>query len=161
MTLSFRAIAAVFLLWFGVSGPAAAEQDVAVHLDVYKSPDCGCCTLWMDHLAEYGFTSTGHHPADLGGLKRKLGMPARYGSCHTAVSKDGYLFEGHVPARYITQFLNDPPAGALGLTVPAMPVGSPGMEYQNQFMPYRVLLLNRDGSVEVYAAVQSYELQFD
>ena len=88
-------------------------------------------------------------------------MPARYGSCHTGVSKDGFVFEGHVPARYIIQFLNNPPADARGLTVPAMPLGSPGMEYNDQFAPYEVLLLKKDGSVEVYAAVESYEQQFD
>ena len=153
-------LAVVLLLQFGFFGLALAEGD-AVHLDVYKSPTCGCCTKWMDHLAENGFTSTGHHPYDIGGLKQQLGVPPRYGSCHTGVSKEGYVFEGHVPARYITQFLNEPPVGALGLTVPAMPVGSPGMEYQDQFMPYRILQLNKDGSIEVYASVESYEQQFD
>jgi hypothetical protein len=115
----------------------------------------------MDHLGESGFTSTGHHPDQLSELKRDLGIPVRYGSCHTGVSKDGYLFEGHVPARYIQQFLANPPDGALGLTVPAMPVGSPGMEYNDQFMPYDVLLLRKDGTVEVYVSVESYAQQFD
>ena len=115
----------------------------------------------MDHLAENGFTSTSHHPEKLGELKRELGVPVRYGSCHTGVSEAGYLFEGHVPARYVRQFLDNPPEDALGLTVPAMPVGSPGMEYKDQFMAYDVLLLKKDGSVEVYASVESYEQQFD
>ena len=161
MTIKIRTLIGMLLLWLGSTGVAVAKQDTPVHLDVYKSPDCGCCTLWMDHLEEFGFTSTGHHPADLGGLKRELGMPPRYGSCHTAVSKEGFIFEGHVPARYITQFLQNPPAGALGLTVPAMPVGSPGMEYKDHFMPYNVLQLNKDGSIEVYAAVESYAQQFN
>ena len=161
MTMSLRSLAVALVLWCGMTGFAAAERDAASHLDVYKSPTCGCCTKWMDHLAENGFTSTGRHPDELGDLKRELGVPVRYGSCHTGVSKNGYLFEGHVPARYITQFLDDPPAGALGLTVPAMPVGSPGMEYKDQFMPYDVLLLKKDGSVEVYTSVESYEQQFD
>jgi hypothetical protein len=161
MAMSLRSLAVALVLWCGMNGFAAAEKDAGVHLDVYKSPTCGCCTKWMDHLAENGFTSTGHHPDDLSDLKRELGVPVRYGSCHTGVSKNGYLFEGHVPARYITQFLDDPPTGALGLTVPAMPVGSPGMEYKNQFMPYQVLLLKKDGSVEVYASVESYKQQFD
>jgi hypothetical protein len=159
-----RKLTAVLILmwvWIGLAGSVSAQSGEAVHLDVYKSPDCGCCTLWMDHMAEYGFTSTGHHPADLGGLKRRLGVPARFGSCHTAVSKRGFLFEGHVPARYVTQFLDNPPAGALGLSVPAMPVGSPGMEYKDQFMPYQVLQLNKDGSIEVYASVDAYEQQFN
>ena len=154
-------------LWAGLPGSAYPQQSAAsqhaatIHLDVYKSPTCGCCTLWMDHLAGNGFTSTSHHPDELGALKRDLGIPMRYGSCHTGVSADGYVFEGHVPARFIRAFLADPPAGALGLSVPAMPVGSPGMEYKDQFRPYDVLLLRKDGNVEVYASVASYDEQFD
>ena len=151
------------VLGFCLGLPAVSFADqraAAIHLDVHKSPTCGCCTLWMDHMAEHGFTSTGHHPDNLGMLKGELGVPVRYGSCHTGVTEEGYVFEGHVPARYVTQFLANPPAGAIGLTVPAMPVGSPGMEYKDQFNPYDVLLLKKDGGVEVYASVESYEQQF-
>lgn len=154
-------VAAIVLLSGTTSFTATAQESTADHLDVYKSPTCGCCTKWMDHLAKNGITSTGHHPDQIGEFKRNLGIPVRYGSCHTGVSKDGYLFEGHIPARYIHQFLANPPAGALGLTVPAMPVGSPGMEYKDQFMAYDVLLLRKDGSVEVYASVASYAQQFE
>ena len=155
-------VAAIVLASLSPAMPAYADQNAAaIHLDVHKSPSCGCCTLWMDHLAENGFTTTAHHPQDLGALKGELGVPVRYGSCHTGVSKDGYLFEGHVPARYIREFLDNPPEGAVGLTVPAMPVGSPGMEYKDQFMAYEVLLLKADGEVEVYATVESYEQQFE
>ncbi len=157
MTLRIKALA--LLLGMSISGSLLAD-DAAIHLDVYKSPYCGCCTLWMDHMAEHGFTSTGHHPEELGVLKQELGVPARYGSCHTGVSEEGFVFEGHVPARYVKAFLDNPPEDAIGLTVPAMPVGSPGMEYKDQFNPYDVLLLKRDGSVEVYASVASYEEQF-
>ena len=157
--MEFRVQALVLLAGIGLSASLMAD-DAAIHLDVYKSPYCGCCTLWMDHMAENGFTSTGHHPEELGTLKQELGVPARYGSCHTGVSKEGFVFEGHVPARFVRAFLNDPPADAIGLTVPAMPVGSPGMEYKDQFNPYDVLLLKKDGSVEVYASVASYEEQF-
>ena len=162
MSTSLKSLACVAAMLLGSAGSIAlADEPAMTHLDVYKSPTCGCCTKWMDHLAEYGFTSTGRDTAELGRIKLELGVPTRYGSCHTAVSKDGYVFEGHVPARYITQFLDNPPADALGLSVPAMPVGSPGMEYQDQFMPYEVLLLNKDGSIAVYAAVESYAQQFD
>jgi hypothetical protein len=161
MRISMRSLA-VLALWCATTGYAMANQDAsAIHLDVYKSPTCGCCTKWMDHLAGNGFSTTSHHPEELGTLKRELGVPIRYGSCHTGVTDAGYLFEGHVPARYIRQFLENPPEGALGLTVPAMPVGSPGMEYKNQFMPYDVLLLRKDGNVDVYASVETYEQQFD
>jgi hypothetical protein len=71
------------------------------------------------------------------------------------VSSQGYAFEGHIPARYIHQFLANPPADGIGLTVPAMPVGSPGMEVGDKFMPYRVLLMKKDGSTEVFASVES------
>ena len=152
----------VFLiLWLGLASTASADrQAAAIHLDVHKSPTCGCCTLWMDHMAEHGFETTGHHPDSLGLLKQELGVPSRYGSCHTGVSEEGFVFEGHVPARYVAQFLANPPEGAIGLTVPAMPIGSPGMEYKNQFNPYDVLLLKENGEVEVYASVESYEQQF-
>ncbi len=161
MASSKSALVAGLLLWCGLAVLAVAETGAGVHLDVYKSPTCGCCVKWMDHLAANGFASTGHHPEALGELKRELGVPVRYGSCHTAVTENGYVFEGHVPARYIAQFLNDPPAGAVGLSVPAMPIGSPGMEYKDEFMPYQVLLVNKDGSVEVYASVESYQQQFE
>lgn len=162
MTNNLRTFTIAFLIGMSSAGIAQADQQAAqIHLDVHKDPYCGCCTLWMDHLAENGFVSTSHHPEDLGALKRELGVPVRYGSCHTGVSPQGYVFEGHVPARYIRQFISNPPEGAIGLTVPAMPVGSPGMEYKDQFMAYEVLLLKDDGSVEVYAAVDSYDQQFD
>jgi hypothetical protein len=152
----------VVALCCALTGAVATAQEAAArHLDVYKSPTCGCCAKWMNHMADNGFSSTAHHPDDLGGFKRDHGVALRYGSCHTAVSDDGFVFEGHVPARYVREFLENPPAGALGLAVPAMPVGSPGMEYKDEFTPYDVLLLKEDGSVEVYAAVETYEQQFD
>ena len=80
-------------------------------------------------------------------------------SCHTVVTTDGYVFEDHVPAKYMAQFLENPPVQALGLAVPGMPVGSPGMEYQNKFMPYQVMQLNKDGTTQVYADIESVEQQ--
>ncbi|HEY5647080.1 MAG TPA: DUF411 domain-containing protein [Pseudomonadales bacterium] len=147
-------------LWCGLIGSAAADQSgAALYLDVYKSPTCGCCVKWVAHLSESGFASSDRDANQL--AARGIRIPAQYGSCHTAVSQDGYAFEGHVPARYIRQFLNDPPPGALGLAVPAMPIGSPGMEYKDLFEPYDILLLKKDGSAEVYVSVESYAQQFD
>ena len=148
---------AVLLLLCSLGTTADAQEAAGIHLDVYKSPTCGCCSKWMDHLEKYGFSTTGRY----GSLDQDFGVPARYGSCHTGVSKEGFVFEGHVPARYVHQFLDNPPEGALGLSVPAMPVGSPGMEYKDEFMPYQVLLLKKDGSAEVYASVESYAQQFE
>ena len=108
----------------------------------------------------HGFVSAVEHPQDLSAKKDELGVPARARSCHTAVSKQGYVFEGHIPAKYVQQFLQSPPENALGLVVPAMPVGSPGMEVGNKFMPYDIFVFNKDGSSNVYASVTQAGDQF-
>lgn len=136
-------------------GASLAAAPAATVLDVYKSETCGCCGAWVEHIEQAGFAAPVHHPADLNQVKAGHGIAPRYQSCHTAVSKEGYVFEGHVPARYVEQFLQNPPAGAIGLAVPGMPVGSPGMEVGDRFSPYKVLLLNADGSSAVYAQVNS------
>ena len=91
-----------------------------------------------------------HHPENLNKLKSDMGISPRYQSCHTAVSKDGYVFEGHVPADIIHRFLTNPPPNAIGLAVPGMPVGSPGMEMGNRHDEYDIFLLNKDGNDVVY-----------
>lgn len=134
--------------------PAFAQAS-ATHLDVYKEVTCGCCANWVDRVQQQGFVATVHHPQDLNGLKAELGVLPQWQSCHTAVTANGFLFEGHVPARYITQFLAAPPDNTLGLAVPGMPMGSPGMEVGDQFSPYDVMLLKKDGSAEVFASIKS------
>lgn len=141
-----------------LSAERRAGEQIVLH--VYKSPTCGCCGKWVDHMADRGFALTTHHPTDMYHLKQDKGIAQDYQSCHTAVSAEGYVFEGHIPARYIQQFLHKPPAGARGLVVPAMPVGSPGMEVEDRFMPYDVLLLKEDGSMEVFVIVTSAEQQY-
>jgi len=88
-------------------------------------------------------------------VKDSLQIPRETRSCHTAVSKQGYVFEGHVPARYIQRFLSNPVKGAIGLAVPALPVGSPGMELGDKFTPYEILLLKQDGGTEVFAVIEN------
>lgn len=137
-----------------------AKNDVfAQRLQVYKSPTCGCCTLWVDHMREAGFTAIAHDVDDLDAIKQNHNLPEAFQSCHTAVTDDGYVFEGHVPASIVLRFLTERPADARGLVVPAMPVGSPGMEMGESFMPYDVLLLKKSGGTEVYARVMSREQQ--
>jgi hypothetical protein len=136
----------------GVTATAAGSDPV---MDVYKSPTCQCCEKWIDHVHAQGFRTSVLHPADLDTTKDKLGVLPAYRSCHTAVTKDGYVFEGHVPAKFIRQFLAEKPEGAIGLAVPGMPAGSPGMEVGDTFMPYEVLLLKMDGSASRYAFVGS------
>ena len=125
-------------------------SDETVSLDVYKSRTCGCCKKWVSHIEDFGFESEVHHPANLNKIKSDKGIAPRYQSCHTAVSNDGYVFEGHIPGPIIQHFLAAPPKDAIGLAVPGMPVGSPGMEVGDRFDPYDVLLLKKDGSSEVY-----------
>ncbi len=129
-------------------------------LTVYKTPSCGCCGEWVDHALKSGFGADVVNQESVAHIKDRFGIPASSRSCHTAVSDEGFFFEGHVPAKFMQQFLQAPPADALGLVVPGMPLGSPGMEYQDQFNPYNILLMQKDGSLRVYAAVSSYDEQF-
>lgn len=128
-------------------------------LDVYTSRTCECCELWVQHMEGAGFHTKLHHPTDLNQFKNDHGIDSGLQSCHTAISKEGYVFEGHIPARYTQQFLDHPPAGARGLSVPGMPAGSPGMEVGNQFTPYKIWVLKKDGSAEIFAGVDSPDQQ--
>ena len=129
-------------------------------LEVYKSPTCGCCNKWISHLEDNSFEVAHHNQSNLSAFKAEQGIAPRYQSCHTAVSSDGYVFEGHIPAKLIRQFLRDKPAGSIGLAAPGMPAGSPGMEMGQRFDPYAVLLLKADGSAEVYAQITLQKEQY-
>jgi hypothetical protein len=156
-----RSLFAVFVfiaaLTCTVSLSAQSIDDIT--LNVYKDINCGCCVGWIDHMQDKGFASKINHPRDLNNVKHELGVLPEWQSCHTAVTKEGYVFEGHVPAKFIEQFLAAPPEGALGLAVPGMPLGSPGMEMGNRFTPYDIVLMNKDGSSRVFAHVESAAAQ--
>ena len=130
-----------------------------VSATVYKDANCGCCKEWISHAEDNGLSATAQDVADLAVFKERYSVPTEMRSCHTVVTTDDYVFEGHVPAKYMAQFLENPPVQAMGLAVPGMPVGSPGMEYQNKFMPYQVMQLNKDGTTQVYADIESVEQQ--
>lgn len=122
-------------------------------VEVWKDPNCGCCKDWVVHMEANGFDVKVH---DIGNsaVRKKLGVPEKLGSCHTALV-GGYAIEGHVPAREVHRLLKERPA-AVGLSVPGMPVGSPGMDgkiYGDRKDPYDVVLISRNGSSRVY---QSY-----
>ncbi|WP_374486444.1 DUF411 domain-containing protein [Zoogloea sp.] len=129
-------------------GLMAGSALAAAQVDVYKSPYCGCCGKWVEHLRAQGFDVKTHDVADVPGQRRKLGMPEAYGSCHTA-KVGNYLIEGHVPAADVQRLLREKPR-AIGLAVPSMPPGSPGMESARP-VPYETLLVNADGSSRVFA----------
>jgi hypothetical protein len=133
-----------------IAGPLAAAP---VTVEVWKAPTCGCCRDWIRHLEANGFKVQVHDSGNTAARVR-LGMPMRLGSCHTALI-EGYAIEGHVPAREIRRLLAERP-DAVGLAVPGMPIGSPGMdgpEYGARKDAYDVLLVRKDGSTTSY---QSY-----
>ena len=136
-------------------GSLTAQSIDDITLNVYKDVNCGCCVGWIDHMHDNGFASKINHPRNLNGVKHDLGVLPEWQSCHTAVTKEGFVFEGHVPAKFIEQFLAAPPEGALGLAVPGMPLGSPGMEMGERFTPYDIVQMNKDGSSRVFAHVGS------
>lgn len=154
----FAIIVAVLL--FGTSFGFAENADTT--LSVYKNQQCGCCGKWIEHLEDLGFQVNAHdmEVSELNEIKTQRGVAPQIRSCHTGVYQDKYVFEGHIPAKYISKFLLEQPEGAIGLTVPGMPVGSPGMEVGDKFSPYDILIIKEDGSHDVYAHVDSYEAQF-
>ena len=135
--------------------PAIASNATAV--EVWKDPSCGCCQDWIDHMQANGFAVTTHERGNAA-VRARLGLPQRLGSCHTALV-GGYLLEGHVPAADVRKLLKEKPK-ALGLAVPGMPVGSPGMDgpaYNGRKDPYDVLLvtknlMNSDVSTRVFTS---------
>ena len=140
------AVAAAGPLW-AQKKPAAIDP---MAVEVWKDPSCGCCGDWIDHMQKNGFKVTTH---DVGNnaVRKRLGLPEKYGSCHTALV-GGYVVEGHVPADDVKRLLKEKPP-ALGVAVPGMPVGSPGMDgpvYGGRRDPYDTVLVLRDGSSRVF-----------
>ena len=117
-------------------------------VEVWKDLTCGCCKDWIAILRSAGFTVTTHDNGNVA-ARQKVGVARQYGSCHTAIV-DGYAIEGHVPVREIERLLTERP-DAIGLAVPGMVIGSPGMEQGSRVDPYTVLLLLRDGGSSAYA----------
>lgn len=111
-------------------------------VEVARSPSCGCCGAWIAHMRVEGFSVNDRLVDDLSPLKARLGVPAGLQSCHTAMV-DGYVVEGHVPAREVRRLLEERPA-AIGLAVPGMPAGSPGMETDGPADSYEVVLFAKD-----------------
>jgi hypothetical protein len=140
----------LFLMIFAAAPARAA--DTAPSIEVWKSATCQCCGAWVKHLEANGFTVkvNAAEPSTLASLKRQAGVGDKLASCHTAMI-DGYVIEGHVPATDIKRLVAERPE-AIGLAVPGMPVGSPGMEQGAEFEPYDVLLVKKDGTTEAFAS---------
>ena len=131
--------------------PAEVAQQADNFVEVWKTPTCGCCAEWVDHLKENGFTVKVNDVSNTDSFRAALGMPQEYGSCHSA-RVGGYAVEGHVPADDIKKLLAEKP-DAVGLAVPAMPMGSPGMEHPDfpeKRAEYDVLLVKKGGAFTPY-----------
>lgn len=135
----------LFALSLALSPLSAPAQEIDIHL----SPTCGCCKAWVRHLEQAGFTPRVVESRDMAASKRAVGVPDKVQSCHTGIV-EGYFVEGHVPAVDIRRLLKERPA-ALGLAVPDMPVGSPGMEVPGVAPEtFETLLVGADGRTRVY-----------
>jgi len=124
-------------------------------VEVWKDVSCGCCHDWIAHMKANGFELRAYDGGNVA-ARQRLGVPAQLGSCHTALV-DGYVIEGHVPASEVQRLLRERPP-AMGLVVPGMPIGSPGMDtpaYGGRRDAYSVLLLGKDGNTSVYASYKA------
>jgi len=130
----------------------AADQSTRAQslpvVEMTRHPQCGCCAKWADHLREEGFAVKVTETRKMWGVKRLAGIPKDLDSCHTA-TVGGYVVEGHVPADDIKRLLSERP-DVMGLSVPGMPIGSPGMEVGNRTEPYDVLTFDADGQTDVF-----------
>jgi hypothetical protein len=138
------------LLVAGAGAFFLAPKDAAGKpvVTVYKSPTCGCCGKWEEHLKASGFEVDPRPTDAMNAVKAEHGVPGDLQSCHTAIV-DGYVIEGHVPASSIKKLLAEKPAGVKGLSVPGMPIGSPGMEGPNP-ENYDVVTFKASGETEVF-----------
>lgn len=146
-----RTLLLAALFAFAALAPVkAAEETSQRSLELWKSPSCNCCEKWADHMKAEGFEVAPHPVATgtLAKIKHQAGVPSKLSSCHTG-KIGGYVIEGHVPAADVARLLKEKP-DAIGLTVPGMPIGSPGMEGPDP-EAYEVLLIKPDGSTEVFA----------
>ncbi len=123
-------------------------------ITVYRNPSCGCCEKWVEHLEKHGFEVEAVPSQNMNLVKAEHGIPRHLASCHTAVI-DGYVIEGHVPAEDIKKLLNEKPDIA-GIAVPAMPVGSPGMEAGDRKDPFYVISFRKTGESGIFKSYRSY-----
>lgn len=138
----------VLLAPLALAACAAAPRPRVI--EVVKTPACGCCTAWTEHLRAAGFAANITDVPDMNPVARRLGVPDNLRSCHTA-SIGNYVIEGHVPAADIIRLLDERP-DILGIAVPGMPIGSPGMEHGDTRESYRTIAFARDGRQSVFAA---------
>ena len=145
LTLSIVTITAITLL---MAAPSMAASSKASEITVYRTPSCSCCGGWIAHLKAQGFQAKEVAISNVDKLKQQHGVPNDLASCHTAVVQ-GYVIEGHVPAEDIKRLLAQHPKVA-GITVPGMPVGTPGMEDGDRRDPFTVFSFDAQGNAQAF-----------
>lgn len=138
------------LILLGLISSTFAFTALAANPITYKSPTCGCCNEWVEHMNDHGFTIETVDTQDLNRIKKQYGIDHQLASCHTTIIDD-YVFEGHIPADDIKRFLKEKPQ-LTGLAVPGMPIGSPGMEYGDRKDPYQVIGFSETGMPTIYSS---------
>ena len=142
-------LSAALLLTVSLTAADQARQPAPM-LSVFKTPTCGCCSKWVDHMRQNGFNVHVTDLNDLSAIKTKHGVPSRLQSCHTGLV-NGYVVEGHIPAADVKRLIKEKPAVA-GIALPGMPAGSPGMEVPGITAPaYQVLSFDKAGATKVFA----------
>jgi hypothetical protein len=151
---SIKVLMVLVLLSLSLSVKAEVETKSVEPLviEVYRSPSCGCCSKWLQHLRDNQFEVIDHVTNEVQAVKDKYGVPANMASCHTALV-NGYVIEGHVPASDIRKLLKIKPS-VIGISVPGMPVGTPGMEMGGKKDPYKVVSFDSEKNYKVFS---SYE----
>jgi hypothetical protein len=134
----------------GTSATRLLALAPAKEATVYKTPSCGCCKKWVEHMEKSGYKVTAHDVPDVGVYKKRYGVPDSLGSCHTAIVSSGYIVEGHVPADVIDKLIAQAPKDVIGLAVPGMPAGSPGME-GGTADKYDIVAFDKAGKTRVFA----------
>ena len=128
---------------------ATEQVAMASEITVFRSPTCGCCGQWIEHMEAAGFTVKDNLTEDMTAIKEQYGVPANLASCHTTIV-DGYVVEGHIPAEDVQRLLAEKPDVA-GIAVPGMPIGSPGMESGDYVEPYTVFSFTESGETAAFA----------
>lgn len=146
--LCWSVVAVVGIALFAIPDMASADAIASPQLTVYRTPTCGCCKSWVENMEDHGFTIDDHVVEDVDPIKTAQGLPEPLASCHTAIV-DGYVLEGHVPAKDIQRLLAERPS-IKGLAVPGMPVGSPGMEMGDEVDDYVTVAFDDAGHVGVF-----------
>ncbi len=137
-------------VWDQATESYSGNKDITV----YRSPSCGCCGLWIEHMQKHGFQVNEIKTDNMEAIKKQYNLPSNLASCHTAII-DGYVMEGHIPGDDIKRFLKQKP-DATGLTVPAMSLGTPGMEAGERKQPFAVLAFDDGGTVKVFKQYETY-----